>query len=526
MSWKLPIRRPACLIALLITASLVIGLTGCATAEVARAVGGSRRVMRDPSSGDRSTSKGAAPGATARERDGAESITGRPPIDIRFDFEVVDMFLEFIDRGETNDEELDRWAHLQGNRELLRRGRFHGGLNQETLKKAARITAEGGVFPAPHPLGRIDVGPWDLLRRMVASIKARREELISKVSRHLAGYLPRDRRLPPLRVFFHLGGDWDGRAADSVYINLTFFQARGMESLPGLDALLVHELYHLVQSSMRGVVDDYSSRHSALYTVLQRTHQEGIARHLEYHYMESEFTATALDRTNFNKYRDGLRHARDHAAILQEILEELSKGGRSRVRSLAGRAFLAGGPLYAVGHSMAETIERRMGREALADTVVDGPIAFFEAYSAATAAANEPSLLPPDLEEEIKALKAGYAGAAIESSRLRREGLLLLQRGRRDDAIEALTRATRIDATDFISAYNLACAYALAGEVERALRWLERALERGFDNYKHMRVDPDLESLHREPGFAALLSERGIRFTPPEERGPSAPVTP
>ena len=53
--------------------------------------------------------------------------------------------------------------------------------------------------------------------------------------------------------------------------------------------------------------------------------------------------------------------------------------------------------------------------------------------------------------------------------------------------------------------YNLACSYALLGMADRAFEALERALRLGYGHIHHLRRDPDLKSLRRDPRFTRLL---------------------
>jgi tetratricopeptide (TPR) repeat protein len=53
--------------------------------------------------------------------------------------------------------------------------------------------------------------------------------------------------------------------------------------------------------------------------------------------------------------------------------------------------------------------------------------------------------------------------------------------------------------------YNLACSYAVLGMVDPAFAALQRALELGYRHIKHLRHDPDLKSLRRDPRFPRLL---------------------
>lgn len=469
-----------------------------------------------------------------------------PALDIRFDFEVVDRFLAFQARGEVGPDELDRWIRLQGNRQLLRRGRNGAAVPEEALKTAVRTAVRGESFPGAGGLGRIDVGSWDVLREMTASIRGREDELIENVRRSLAPYLPGGRTLPPMRVFFHLGGSWDGRSADHVYINLTYFQERGLASLPGLDALLVHELYHRVQASLLASIDDYTSRYSALLTLMMRIQREGMARHLEFLYLKKEFPESELDRTNFDKYRNGLNGAPDQSGVLQEILDRIADGRRLEARRLTDLAANRGGPLYAIGHSMANAIDLNLGAAALGRTAADGPIAFFEAYGRAVGVAGQTSILPARFRDWVAELAGeGYRDAWMIAFLKRRIGLSALQRGELDTAVEAFSEAVRLDRSDAVSAYNLACAYALetgrrevlpwrpteldryaaACSARAALRWLDEALRRGFDDFRLIGVDRDLSTLRDDPGFRAILESHGVRGLPGGDTAEDDPET-
>jgi tetratricopeptide (TPR) repeat protein len=59
------------------------------------------------------------------------------------------------------------------------------------------------------------------------------------------------------------------------------------------------------------------------------------------------------------------------------------------------------------------------------------------------------------------------------------------------------------------SLYNLACAQARMGQKDKAIDTLKRALSAGFSNYGQLRGDGDLDNLHGDPRFRALV--RGVR---------------
>jgi len=59
-----------------------------------------------------------------------------------------------------------------------------------------------------------------------------------------------------------------------------------------------------------------------------------------------------------------------------------------------------------------------------------------------------------------------------------------------------------------ISAYNAACGYALSGQKEEALDWLELSVKSGYADFDHLRQDSDLDGLRGEKRYKKLLTDR------------------
>ena len=59
-----------------------------------------------------------------------------------------------------------------------------------------------------------------------------------------------------------------------------------------------------------------------------------------------------------------------------------------------------------------------------------------------------------------------------------------------------------------ISAYNTACGYALSGQKEEALDWLELSVKSGYADFDHLRKDTDLDGLRNEKRYKKLLTDR------------------
>lgn len=72
-------------------------------------------------------------------------------------------------------------------------------------------------------------------------------------------------------------------------------------------------------------------------------------------------------------------------------------------------------------------------------------------------------------------------------------------------ALEWYKKALTVD-PDFGDAYyNMACVYALEGQKEMALRYLQIAAMNGYATAEGIDGDPDLEAVRDEPGYRALV---------------------
>ncbi len=78
--------------------------------------------------------------------------------------------------------------------------------------------------------------------------------------------------------------------------------------------------------------------------------------------------------------------------------------------------------------------------------------------------------------------------------------------GQRARGLEWADRAVAIDADDAGVSYNVACLYALEGEVEKALTSLALAVGAGFGPKEWIERDPDLDALREDPRFTELMA--------------------
>lgn len=116
---------------------------------------------------------------------------------------------------------------------------------------------------------------------------------------------------------------------------------------------------------------------------------------------------------------------------------------------------------------------------------------------------------PEDAAAAYRAIVARVPNDGWTWSRL---GRLALMNGNLDEAIDALGKATSTSAVLADSAranalYNLGCAYARKGRKDDAIEALTRSVGAGSSYARLMRSDPDLESLRADARFQKLTAE-------------------
>jgi tetratricopeptide (TPR) repeat protein len=81
----------------------------------------------------------------------------------------------------------------------------------------------------------------------------------------------------------------------------------------------------------------------------------------------------------------------------------------------------------------------------------------------------------------------------------------LAAKGQFTRALQIDRRLVRLIPDDATAWYNLACSFAVLGMIDPAFSSLQRSLELGYGFLNHLRRDPDLKALRRDPRFARLL---------------------
>lgn len=114
------------------------------------------------------------------------------------------------------------------------------------------------------------------------------------------------------------------------------------------------------------------------------------------------------------------------------------------------------------------------------------------------------------VDDFLKTYPADQGGAVTSV-----KAMLLARAGKKTEAEEAIQRANEIG-KDFghfhHTAYNIASAYALLHEPEKAVQWLQTAADDGFPCYPLFVSDPNLNNLRKDPRFIEFMESLKKRW--------------
>jgi tetratricopeptide (TPR) repeat protein len=77
--------------------------------------------------------------------------------------------------------------------------------------------------------------------------------------------------------------------------------------------------------------------------------------------------------------------------------------------------------------------------------------------------------------------------------------------GKYDQALEVFQKLITLHPDDAANYYNAAVLYALQKKETEALAWLNKAVEKGYDNWDLIKTDKDLENIRNTPGYQKLI---------------------
>ena len=81
------------------------------------------------------------------------------------------------------------------------------------------------------------------------------------------------------------------------------------------------------------------------------------------------------------------------------------------------------------------------------------------------------------------------------------------QRGRISEGLKVDELLARLEPSNPMVFYNLACSYSLSGEMDHAVDALEKALQLGYRDFDWLARDPDLKKLRSHVAFDDLKNK-------------------
>jgi DNA-binding winged helix-turn-helix (wHTH) protein/tetratricopeptide (TPR) repeat protein len=126
------------------------------------------------------------------------------------------------------------------------------------------------------------------------------------------------------------------------------------------------------------------------------------------------------------------------------------------------------------------------------------------------------ALLTGDLNLADRQLAEALSQLPAEPLIVSLQGLLYALRNQADLALQCVHRAldfARSFGHTHHTYYQIANVYAVLGETDKAMVWLERSADTGFACWPFFQLDPHLESLRQEPKFTRLLASLEREFS-------------
>ena len=96
--------------------------------------------------------------------------------------------------------------------------------------------------------------------------------------------------------------------------------------------------------------------------------------------------------------------------------------------------------------------------------------------------------LAPDHQESLHGLSWAY-----------------MQTKEYEKALTVLKQLSALSPGQAVIDYNISCAYGRAQRPKESITWLKTALEKGYDNWRRIRSDDDLDPIRQRPEFRSLM---------------------
>ena len=125
------------------------------------------------------------------------------------------------------------------------------------------------------------------------------------------------------------------------------------------------------------------------------------------------------------------------------------------------------------------------------------------------------SLLTGDLDLADQRLAEALREVPEEPLIVSLQGMLHALRSQTDAALRCVRQSLdfpRSFGHTHHTYYQIACVYAVLGDKDKAMAWLERSVDTGFPCWPFFKVDPHLENVRQKPEFERLVAELNQKY--------------
>jgi hypothetical protein len=211
----------------------------------------------------------------------------------------------------------------------------------------------------------------------VKSVIKKEEEFNEKAIPHICSFLPKDCPSISTTIYF------------TTAIMANGFQMGNNVVIYGENAdkdnLLIHELFHKGQRACESMIYENGSKDTTLNQIYINLQIEGTATYVGYKALKEFPSVDPLLRKDYEFLGDTgiIGRLREK---LNEVLKKApslvgTEAGQKEIRDSLWQVGSTGRAFYVVGCIMARTIDEKLGRDALIETITKGPQAFLQTFN-------------------------------------------------------------------------------------------------------------------------------------------------
>jgi hypothetical protein len=196
---------------------------------------------------------------------------------------------------------------------------------------------------------------------------------IEKALPHVCSYLPKAANLD---IGIHFTAYIPARAfaMGEIVVNMT---ATYWNNNPdNILNTMVHELFHVGYSYCRDQRENETTD-TPLFDILENIHSEGICTYIGY---KAQDIFPAPDEKDYQMIDDA-EEVKKHLGNVNVIISKVGKISKNELIRQIWDIGVIGRSFYVTGAQMCQVIEKKADKEALIQTLIDGPRSFFDLYN-------------------------------------------------------------------------------------------------------------------------------------------------